>query len=57
MSQPSFEPDPYAELEYRADAGELSEDFRKPVRVLLARPRDLRMTRTAVSLQRRSFAL
>jgi hypothetical protein len=57
MSQPSFEPDPYAELEYRADAGELSEDFRKPVRVLLARPRDLRVTRTSVSLRPRSFAL
>lgn len=28
--------DPYAELDNRADAGELSEEFRKPVRILLA---------------------
>jgi hypothetical protein len=27
------DPDPYAEFDYRADAGELSEDFRKPIRV------------------------
>jgi hypothetical protein len=33
------DPDPYAELDNRADAGELSEDFRKPVRIFLARRR------------------
>jgi hypothetical protein len=27
------DPDPYAELDYRADAGELSEGLRKPIRV------------------------
>jgi hypothetical protein len=31
------DPDPYAELDNRADAGELSEEFRKPVRIFLAR--------------------
>jgi hypothetical protein len=31
------DPDPYAELDNRADAGELSEEFRKPVRVFLSR--------------------
>ena len=31
---PTFtDPDPYAELDNRADASELSEEFRKPVRV------------------------
>ena len=30
------DPDPYADLDYRADAGELSEEFRKPVRIFLA---------------------
>jgi hypothetical protein len=33
MPQTCHDPDPYAELDYRADAGELSEEFRKPVRV------------------------
>ncbi len=28
--------DPYAELDYRADAAELSEEFRKPARIRLA---------------------
>ena len=33
------DPDPYAELDYRADAGELSEEFRKPIRIArLGRP-------------------
>jgi hypothetical protein len=31
------DPDPYAELDNRADAGELSEEFRKPIRIFLAR--------------------
>jgi hypothetical protein len=33
MTQTFLDPDPYAELEYRADAFELAEDFRKPIRV------------------------
>jgi hypothetical protein len=33
MPQTFYDPDPYAELDNRADAGELSEEFRKPVRV------------------------
>lgn len=33
MPQTSHDPDPYADLDYRADAGELSEEFRKPIRV------------------------
>lgn len=31
------DPDPYAELDNRADAGELSEEFRKPIRIFQAR--------------------
>ncbi|WIY54252.1 hypothetical protein O9Z70_06950 [Devosia sp. YIM 151766] len=38
--------DPYAELDNRADAGELSEEFRKPARILLAPRRDLPHTQT-----------
>jgi len=38
MTQPPDQ-DPYAELDNRADAGELSEEFRKPVRVFLAKRR------------------
>jgi len=33
MPQTFHDPDPYAELDNRADAAELSEEFRKPVRV------------------------
>ena len=33
MPQTSINPDPYAELDNRADAFELSEDFRKPTRI------------------------
>jgi hypothetical protein len=33
----THDPDPYAELDNRADAGELSEEFRKPIRVFQAR--------------------
>jgi len=38
MSTTSSDPDPYAELDNRADASELSEDFRKPVKVRRRRP-------------------
>jgi hypothetical protein len=33
MTQTYCDPDPYADLDYRADAGELSEEFRKPIRI------------------------
>ena len=33
MTQTHIDPDPYAELDYRADADELSEEFRKPIRI------------------------
>lgn len=33
MNQTCLDPDPYAELDFRADAGELSEEFRKPIRI------------------------
>lgn len=37
MTQTFLDPDPYADLDYRADAGELSEEFRKPIRIARAR--------------------
>jgi hypothetical protein len=36
MTQSYFDPDPYAELDYRADAGELSDEYRKPIRIARA---------------------
>ncbi|MBD8064834.1 hypothetical protein IC608_05015 [Devosia sp. PTR5] len=48
MQPPSDDPDPYAELDNRADAGELSEEFRRPVRIRFGRRRDLPMTRTSL---------
>lgn len=33
MAQTCNDPDPYADLDNRADASELSEDFRKPVKI------------------------
>jgi hypothetical protein len=33
MTHVPADPDPYAELDYRSDAGELSEEFRKPAKV------------------------
>lgn len=45
--------DPYAELDNRADAGELSEEFRKPVRILTAPRHGLPHTRTGQILRRR----
>jgi hypothetical protein len=38
MPAPETDIDPYAELENRADAAELSEDFRLPVAVQRRRP-------------------
>ena len=39
MPQTHHDPDPYAELDYRADAGELSDEFRRPTVQELSRPR------------------
>lgn len=41
MTQNSTDPDPYAELDNRADAGELSEEFRKPQNIRILRRRGL----------------
>ncbi|SMQ65323.1 hypothetical protein SAMN06295905_1197 [Devosia lucknowensis] len=49
MTQTIDDPDPYAELDYRADAGELSEDFRKPIRIHRDAQRHQRVTRTRLS--------
>ncbi|WP_157955671.1 MULTISPECIES: hypothetical protein [Devosia] len=46
MSQTCIDPDPYAELDNRADAFELSEDFRKPTRIHRARGPASRTTQT-----------
>lgn len=46
MPQTCIDPDPYAELDNRADAFELSEDFRKPTRIQKAKSPALRMTQT-----------
>jgi len=48
MQQTSDDPDPYAELDNRADASELCEEFRKPVRVMQAARRDRRVTQTGL---------
>lgn len=53
MPQTSIDPDPYAELDNRADAFELSEDFRKPTRIQrVCRPAS-RTTQTHLSGPRR----
>ena len=53
MTQTFFDPDPYAELDYRADAGELSDEFRKPIRIAReVRPR-LPMTQTRLGIGQR----
>ncbi|ODT69690.1 MAG: hypothetical protein ABS75_15580 [Pelagibacterium sp. SCN 63-23] len=46
MSQTCIDPDPYAELDNRADADELSDEFRKPTRILMAGRRGFPATRT-----------
>jgi len=48
MQPPSTDPDPYAELDNRADASELSEEYRKPIRILQAVRCDLRVTRSGL---------
>jgi hypothetical protein len=47
------DPDPYAELDYRADAGELSEEYRKPVRVNWRTGRPQPASRPELSRSRR----
>jgi hypothetical protein len=49
MTQTYCDPDPYAELDYRADAGELSEEFRKPIRIARAARPAQPMTQTRLS--------
>jgi len=45
--------DPYAELDYRADAAELSEEYRKPIRIRLDLRKGQPGTRTGISTARR----
>ncbi len=45
--------DPYAELDNRADAGELSEEFRKPTRILQAPRHGQPRTQTGHPARRR----
>lgn len=49
MTQTYLDPDPYAELDYRADAGELSEEFRKPIRIAREARPTVPMTQTRLS--------
>jgi hypothetical protein len=49
MSPTCIDPDPYAELDNRADAFELSEEFRKPSRIARARRHGLPMTQTRLA--------
>ncbi|WP_160297820.1 hypothetical protein [Devosia chinhatensis] len=44
--------DPYAELDNRADAGELSEEFRKPVRIMQSRRSSERRTVSGIGANR-----
>ena len=53
MTQTCTDPDPYAELDTRADAFELSEEFRKPIRIQRGRVAAPRMTSTQLSGARR----
>jgi len=54
MNQNCLDPDPYAELDYRADAGELSEEFRKPICIARGnRPRPpMTQTRIGIAVRR-----
>ncbi|WP_375597277.1 hypothetical protein [Devosia sp. Naph2] len=53
MTQTCTDPDPYAELDNRADAFELSEEFRKPIRIQRGCVAAPRMTSTQLSGARR----
>ncbi|NMA96948.1 MAG: hypothetical protein GX970_02375 [Phyllobacteriaceae bacterium] len=57
MPQTYNDPDPYAELDYRADAGELSEEFRRPSRIESSRPRHKPMTRTGINARPRRLGI
>ena len=57
MPQTHNDPDPYAELDYRADAGELSEEFRRPSRIESSRPRGVPLTRTGINSQPRRLGI
>jgi len=51
MPQPCI--DPYAELDNRADAGELSEEYRKPIRIHQAPRHSQPRSQTGISAHRR----
>ena len=51
------DPDPYAELDNRADAAELSEEFRKPSRIRMIPRRRLPATRTGLATPRRRIPI
>jgi hypothetical protein len=53
MTQTYLDPDPYAELDYRADAGELSEELRKPIRIAREARPTLPMTQTRLNANSR----
>jgi len=57
MPQSCIDPDPYAELDHRADAAELSEEFRKPSRVFLALRRGAPTTYSGPSGAHRRMAV
>lgn len=57
MPQSCIDPDPYAELDHRADAAELSEEFRKPSRVFLALRRGAPTTYSGPSGTHRRMAV
>jgi hypothetical protein len=49
MPQTCIDPDPYAELDNRADAFELSDELRKPIRIHRGHMPSSRMTQTRLS--------
>ena len=57
MTQTYCDPDPYAELDYRADAGELSEEFRKPIRIARQGRPALPTTQTRISAASRRIRI
>ena len=57
MTQTYSDPDPYAELDFRADAGELSEEFRKPIRIARERRRGIPSTQTRLSTHPRRIRI
>lgn len=57
MTQTTIDPDPYAELDFRADAGELSEEFRKPVRIARSARKGMPTTQTRLSAHPRRIRI